>query len=185
MKALVLAALFATILPLACGRREEIRTTRYADGHLWTEVHFARGKPEGSFTTWYRNGRKANEGANVAGRLDGKMTEWHDDGTVVLEASYRFGFLDGPWHERWPDGKDRCTAVYRNGLLDGPSVEWDRNGRKIREGGFVAGKREGKWTGISEKDGLPHTFEYVGGVLKSDLEKEKKFEAAPDSSGKQ
>ena len=70
------------------------------------------------------------------------------------------------------------------GLFEGPFTEWGREGSKILEGPYKDGARDGTWTSWYPDGKLRGSMEYVGGVLKNDLERQKREKAASQDAPK-
>jgi antitoxin component YwqK of YwqJK toxin-antitoxin module len=52
----------------------------------------------------------------------------------------------GPSRTYYDDGGVWTEETFRDGVREGTFVEYHRNGRKAREGGYARGEREGRWT---------------------------------------
>ena len=91
LQALLLVVLvggLATILLPKFLERTELRTTRYANGNVWSETRFRDGVAHGIWRTYFEDGTPASEGGYADGRRAGLWRVWFADGKPQSSGIY-------------------------------------------------------------------------------------------------
>ena len=99
------------------GRRlpDRVIVTRYANGAVATERHFAGTREEGRHAGWWEDGSARFAFLYRDGRMEGTAREWYRDGHLYRETHYRNGQEEGRQRMWWPDGTLRASYVVHNG----------------------------------------------------------------------
>lgn len=80
--------------------------------------------------------------------LGKKEEEWVEVSSGDLSTSrlsYRDGAKNGVFHSLYPNGEIAFRGWYKDDQLFGPHRQWDRVGRKVHEGYFRRGVKDGEW----------------------------------------
>ena len=80
-------------------------------------------------------------------------------------------------------GGEATTVPTLATLLEGLCTEWSREGNKILEGSYRDGARHGEWSSWYPDGRFRRKSEYVDGVLKNDLERQKREQGAAKEGG--
>ncbi len=91
-----------------------------ADGTLQAKREFAEGKRTGAWITYDETGEQ-----------------------VLVEAHYKDGLPDGLWQTWHPNGQLSMQQPFVEGKRHGTVVTWDNAGKKLTEGNFAEGLRDG------------------------------------------
>lgn len=159
----------------------------YADGQLFVEGEFERGKQVGEWTYNHPNGKLAKKVKYVDGAPDGVVEVYDPEGKLKAKRSYKAGKRDGAWvlynvatgkplreenfvdGERdgawvsyFDDGSKQQEGTFARGKPEGIAKEWDREGKLRAEVNFVDGLRDGKTT-IYTSDGKEVVQEFAKG----------------------
>ena len=91
---------------------------------------------------------------NAAGQKNGAYKEYNENGVVVTECNYVNGLASGVCSTYWADEHNQRTlagkATYKNSELNGPYSSYFQDGTPKESGNYLNGKKEGKWTVITE-----------------------------------
>lgn len=102
------------------------------DGTKFKEARFRDGKE-----LWQRNleDGRLGEKERTEPTPDGgeRRYFYYLDDRPRMEYGIKDGELEGPSFTWYPDGARRSSASYQAGLLQGTYVEWDQQGRVVRE----------------------------------------------------
>ena len=145
----------------------------FDEGALYSEIALAASIRDGDMRIHARDGSVAIAARYRSGKLDGPH-EFGTRGTMRMEETLTAGVRHGT-RKIWLLGALLAEETFdRRGRLDGPYVLWrrprvprargqfvhgdrvgawlwtDRDGNKERAGSYVAGKKDGTWTGYLE-----------------------------------
>jgi antitoxin component YwqK of YwqJK toxin-antitoxin module len=140
----------------------------YANGQVFVEGTYSEGKKSGDWKFFHPNGTEAKtityengvphgvievhdaDGVLIAvrefnaGKRSGTWKTFDKTGAQILtERHYKDGLPDGLWQIWHANGQLASQQPYVAGKLSGNVISWDDKGKKLNEGTFVDGQRDG------------------------------------------
>ncbi len=161
----------------------------YRNGKLeQTGKYKEGGKPHGEWIWYYPNGQVLREEYYRRGLEDGEMIEYDSTGNIIARGSYIDGLQDGEWvyyegdykregsyvegmmHGEWTgtylsNGKLAYKGKYVEDEPDGKHVWYYDNGRKMLEGKYVMGKKQGDWKRYDRQGNVIFSITYKDGKI--------------------
>jgi antitoxin component YwqK of YwqJK toxin-antitoxin module len=160
----------------------------YGAGNIeQTGKYSARGLPEGDWRWLYESGKTLREETYLQGKRNGTLTDYYEDGKIITkgeyindlqegkweyqignykeEGSYSLGVRDGLWSAWWTTtAKLRYQGNWLAGDPDGKHTWYFENEKKMMEGIFLGGQRNGDWKFYNEDGGLFLVITYENDV---------------------
>ena len=141
-----------------------------------TGKYVSEGRPHGLWVWYYPNGEVLREENFRKGNEDGDIVEYDTAGNEVLRGQYLDGLEDGEWflqigeyreegsfvdglrhgvwvHHYTSNGKKSFEGDFIEGEANGKHVYYYDNGRKMLEGKYEFGLKQGDWKRF-DRDGL-------------------------------
>ena len=137
-----------------------------------------RGRAQGTWKWYYPSGNLLREENYLDGTREGAMIEYSDSNTVITKGDYVDGLREGKWiyvlldHKEegeyksgqqfgeWKayylsTGRIKWQGSFMDGNPDGKYKELTPDGKPLREGKYIVGKKEGDWKiyGYDEETG--------------------------------
>ena len=128
------------------------------------------GKFEGSngtfaVKTFYAQGQIYGEGNYKKGKMDGVWTYYFPEGSKWKEFKYADGLVQGESTEYFKTGAKKYLTHYKDGDYDGYFQEFYINGQVKQEGWFQKGVREQQWLTYYQDGTVESDFFYLNGQL--------------------
>ena len=118
------------------GKRDGVTTFWYPSGNLQSQISYKADVKHGLSTFWYENGQIKSEGIYHAGQKYGIRTEWYENGQKKSEVNYSNNKPEGVGTNWYPNGQKHISATFTNGLQTGSYMEWHPNGQKKKEAAY-------------------------------------------------
>lgn len=125
----------------------------------------ADGRQHGPAREWFDDGSVRTDGAYEHGAMTGAWRSYYSGAVVRSEKSYRAGTPVGTWTTYFADGSPSTVLVHEAGDK-ARLTEYGPTKKKLREGGLVAGARQGAWIEW-DANGNELRSEWEAGKLKS------------------
>ncbi|MCC6953819.1 MAG: hypothetical protein IT290_06850, partial [Deltaproteobacteria bacterium] len=138
------------------GEKDGLFTTWYdRAGKMRREV-FMKGYRHGKAEMWYKNGQPRLSEEFENGKKHGTRRGWYKDGNPSYHIEVSHGRNVGAFQQWYRQNKRKIAGFFdTESKKTGIWTIWDKQGQRVSEGPYVAGKREGKWTFWSN-DGSIH-----------------------------
>lgn len=147
------------------GEQEGVWKWFYKNGELHRKEHYEDGKEEGRSVEYARNGEVITEGRYIEGKKNGEWT--YEVGDHVEKGEYVDGRRTDVWkHFYKQSGELKYKGEYLDGTPKGKHVWFYPNGRKMLEGKFKMGVKDGPWKRYNKKGRVVLTIRYDKGVEK-------------------
>jgi antitoxin component YwqK of YwqJK toxin-antitoxin module len=161
----------------------------YPSGKLEQKGRYdKKGRTQGVWKWYYESGNIMREETYVNGRRDGPMTDYNENGTVITKGNWIDNKKEGPWtYENsqyydygnyvndepdsvWkgyykPEKTKLFVGKFVQGTPEGYHTFYYRNGKKMVEGAYQGGLKEGDWRFYDEMG-----FNYLTILYKDDIE---------------
>lgn len=147
-----------------------------------------KGRAQGEWKWFYENGSLMREESYLDNLRDGLMTEYTEDGKVITKGDYIDDLQEGVWIYETPDYKEigkyvndkpdslwksyympkeklRFEGKFLNGDAEGTHTWYYDNGRKIVQGSYSGGMKQGDWKFYDEGG-----FNYLTIFYENDIE---------------
>ena len=112
---------------------------------------FINGEREGRHKRWYENGQLTNEGEYSEGNLIGPYKIYYQNGQLKEEGLHnQYGKAEGLSKAWYENGQLMRQLAFKDGELHGYAKQWYENGQLEVEGGYLFGKRIGKFITYDE-----------------------------------
>jgi uncharacterized protein len=161
----------------------------YASGKLEQKGRYdKRGRAQGVWKWYYESGKLMREENYVNGRREGIMTDYTEDGKIITKGNWIDNKKEGYWtyenaeyyemgnytsdepDSLWkgfykPEKTKFFTGKFNQGTPEGLHTFYYRNGKKMVEGSYFGGLKEGDWKFYDEMG-----FNYLTIYYKDDIE---------------
>ncbi|MCO4773142.1 MAG: hypothetical protein KDA24_24115 [Deltaproteobacteria bacterium] len=104
-----------------------------------------QGRPVGEWRSYWADGTLQEKGSYVAGEADGVWQMSWPDGSLFEELEMQAGSPHGTWRMFFEGGALADVMTFDRGLQVGLETDYARDGTKLAEGHFTAGKPTGVW----------------------------------------
>lgn len=151
-----------------------------------TGKYVSGGKPHGLWVWYFPNGEVLREENFRKGKEDGDIVEYDTAGNVIIKGQYIDGLEDGKWymqigeyreegefidglrHGEWihyytTNGKVSFKGKFLEGEPDGKHVYYYDSGKKMLEGKYEFGLKQGDWRRYATDGLLILTIKYKDG----------------------
>lgn len=137
----------------------------YATGQLLREEMFRRGKEDGEVIEYDSVGNEVLKGFYIDGLEDG--TWFIEMGEYREEGEYIEGLRQGEWRHYYTSNDELSfKGKYVEGLANGKHTYYYDTGKKMLEGRYQMGEKEGDWKRYNPDGTLMLTIEYQAGYDK-------------------
>lgn len=124
--------------------------------------NFSKGIPHGDWEYYYQD-ELYEKKAYVNGKIDGDFYEYNADGTPYSGKAYRDGFIRHSI-SRHANRQLREECFYdEKGQLHGHRVEYNDEGKLIRDETYEHGEKQGKFMEYDDFSGITRVNEYKNG----------------------
>jgi antitoxin component YwqK of YwqJK toxin-antitoxin module len=106
------------ILPLLCSAQSEIKTERFANGNLQSEICYQNGVKHGISKYYYESGKVQSEFNYVDDRSIGFYRSFYENGQLEWEGSFKEEGKSGVWKRFTETGLLAETGIYLNNVRD-------------------------------------------------------------------
>jgi len=161
----------------------------YSSGALEQKGKYdKRGRTQGPWKWYYESGKVMREENYVNGKRNGTMVDYDEKGNIITKGNYMDNVKEGYWtyenneyyeygnfvndepDSLWrsfykPEKTKLFVGSFSNGIPEGNHVKYYRNGKKMVEGAYVGGLRQGDWKFYDEMG-----FMYLTITFKDDIE---------------
>ncbi len=121
------------------GKKEGLTKKYYIGNKLNSESNYVNDQLQGEYKIYFRNGNLMEEGQSVDGRYSGSFKRYYRDKTVESEFNYNNGKLDGLYKFYDIDGKIYYEYSYRKEEIISYKF-FDKQGNIIKEGNKKGGE---------------------------------------------
>lgn len=127
-----------------------------------------KGRAQGEWKWYYENGSLMREEIYLDDKRDGMMMEYTEDGKIITKGEYIDDLQEGLWIYETPEYKEigkyvndkpdslwkryympkeklRFEGKYLNGDEDGVHTWYYENGKKMAQGSYTGGMKQGDW----------------------------------------
>jgi len=142
----------------------------YASGKLEQRGKYdKKGRTQGVWKWYYESGALLREELYVNGKREGQLTDYDEQGKIILQGNFIENKMEGPWVYETPDYKEYGNYInderdslwksfymptknkrYEGRFLnDDPvgihTMYFDENGKRMYQGNYVSGMKDGDW----------------------------------------
>jgi antitoxin component YwqK of YwqJK toxin-antitoxin module len=138
----------------------------YANGKVFVEGRFIRGRREGEWVFSYDSGQLNRKATYKEGQPDGSWEVFRADGTLSAKRSFKDGQRHGEWLTFDDSGKQKLSEEhYADGKRDGVARVWFPSGKLKQQASFKLGQNHGTATEWNEQGEKVAEFSYEEGKL--------------------
>jgi antitoxin component YwqK of YwqJK toxin-antitoxin module len=141
----------------------------YASGKLEQKGKYdKKGRAQGVWKWFYESGALWREENYVNGKRDGQLTDYNEQGKIILQGNFIENKMEGPWVYETPDYKefgnyvnDERDSLWKSYYMPSKNKRYEGrflnndpvgihamyydNGKKMYQGNYVGGMRDGDW----------------------------------------
>jgi antitoxin component YwqK of YwqJK toxin-antitoxin module len=112
---------------------------------LTSSCAYSAGKKHGLCETFDIDGRHRSSEQYVAGKRHGLCKSWDKLGRLEHATLYAAGRRSGKSTQWYSNGRTKRECTYQDDVEHGPCTEWYEDGKLKARGGYVRGKKHGRW----------------------------------------
>lgn len=161
---------------------EGISKNYYENGKLRNEVPVKDGMRHGVAREYYENGQLAAEIEYKADAKNGWSKWYYQDGILYQEAQFVANQKEGIEKKYYNTGELLALLKWKNGKSLPGLVEYQLNGKEIKQPTIVVQEKGGKWE-IRLSNGATNVKYYLGTLGEQEPFEEEKFELLPTKDG--
>lgn len=120
-------------MPFVKGKRQGVENKYYWNKKISSEINYQNGELNGPYKSYYSNGNTYEVGQSLDDFYNGSWKSYYWDGTLQSDFSYDKGNIDGEYKYFDNDGKPYYNYLYRKGEI----IEYkyfDKTGSVLSEG---------------------------------------------------
>jgi len=141
----------------------------YSSGKLEQKGRYdKKGRAQGPWKWFYETGKLMREENYVSGKREGVMTDYTEDEKIIIKGNWVDNKKEGPWNYEnseyyefgsytndepdslWkgfykPEKTKLFVGKFNQGTPEGYHTFYFRNGKKMVEGNYIGGLKEGDW----------------------------------------
>jgi uncharacterized protein len=160
----------------------------YASGKLEQKGKYdKKGRAQGIWKWFYENGNLMREENYVNGKREGQLTDYDEQGKIILQGNFADNNMEGSWIYETPDYKEvgnymngerdslwksyympskvkRFEGRFINGEPNGMHTMYYANGKKMYQGNYTSGMRDGDWSFFDEYGTVYLTINYKNDI---------------------